>query len=581
MGWLRGEAVPEVIKVQHASNVKHGDGVLLRPELACMNSVVDWVDAVMARVPVNYSRKIGRMCLKDMWTTIIRHQEDERRAAIESQHRVTEILALAMVDCPVVHEYADGWKWVHVTGMEALRAEGNAMRHCVGDTIRGYHLLTGMSAILSLRDSKGMPRVTAQMYGDQLVMAKGRSNSEPVNYRKRVDDLVYRCGAMLQTHHVVGWADDELTWKVRASKVVREAEEVEKRARVEAERFAIDTEIARIAIVSDTETDHAVRDREILLLESAEILDRLRLCGVHSDRMLMLAPDRQVAFDPAKLLSDYYHSLRRRDGANNTLVSVAFDYAYTSARVAAMMAGTITERITAQLHDPAVLETVQHAVARGDAAIRITLQHQGHVAIASPVGVLAAYQALLASRARMPEGIPIRDDWGRGFLGSNHDEQLERFVQQGDADASIHGVHAGQGTRGSIRPGMAADEMMAGSVTHDRPVYPQIPVAFTEEDILAASDWDITAIPSLVGLERRPPGITPTPVMTSNNQWRQMRSALRGFQREDRRIEDDALDCLVYAFGAHADYRPGFTHYDQAIAFDPSAPAPSTSAPKP
>jgi hypothetical protein len=30
-------------------------------------------------------------------------------------------------------------------------------------------------------------------------------------------------------------------------------------------------------------------------------------------------------------------------------------------------------------------------------------------------------------------------------------------------DVGIHGVYAGQGTRGSIRPGMTADEMLAGS----------------------------------------------------------------------------------------------------------------------
>lgn len=60
-----------------------------------------------------------------------------------------------------VKQYEDGFQWVDVLSPEALRAEGDAMGHCVG----GYcdSVKDGSARILSLRDAKGRPHVTVEV----------------------------------------------------------------------------------------------------------------------------------------------------------------------------------------------------------------------------------------------------------------------------------------------------------------------------------------------------------------------------------------------------------------------------------
>lgn len=275
--WLHGEGVPAAILDLHAWSLREGQGVMVRPRLGYIGTIVDWVGAVMLASPVNYGRKIKRMCLRDMWTAIMRHHQDQLRADQEARAKAGRLDELRMIECPVLHVYADGWRWVHVSGVDALKAEGNLMGHCVGNG--AYTRLNGMSAILSLRDPEGMPRVTAQMHGDHLVMAKGRSNSEPVNYRKHVDHMVRHCGAYLLMHEATGWATEDHAAEVEATKASRDAARIAKAiadrdysnlSTIEAARQLNRPNGEHIAYQPDIDMD--AQDRIVALLDDHETM---------------------------------------------------------------------------------------------------------------------------------------------------------------------------------------------------------------------------------------------------------------------------------------------------------------------
>lgn len=116
----------------------------------------------------------------------------------------------------VVHQWPDGWSIRKLHTPRELRAEGDAMGHCVG----GYNeqVQNGSSSIYSLRDPRGMPHVTTEIqpkyvqgedgrlydranlsgsidpkeyvpHGGKVIQIQGRGNQEPIpEYVDRMKD---------------------------------------------------------------------------------------------------------------------------------------------------------------------------------------------------------------------------------------------------------------------------------------------------------------------------------------------------------------------------------------------------------
>jgi hypothetical protein len=69
-----------------------------------------------------------------------------------------------------------GWHWVWLKSPDARKAEGEAMGHCVGRG--GYESLSASQAILSLRDSKGVPHVTMHLDRTRIFQSVSMGNDE-------------------------------------------------------------------------------------------------------------------------------------------------------------------------------------------------------------------------------------------------------------------------------------------------------------------------------------------------------------------------------------------------------------------
>jgi hypothetical protein len=244
------------------------------------------------------------------------------------------------------------------------------------------------------------------MDGDMLSDALGRTNSQPVKYMSRVDDMVVHVGAYLQTHETMGWANAELAATVKVVKDAREAARAEAKAKIVAEHLALDTEIFRVFNMMNG-LDQAACDQVILQLEAPAITDRLRFLGSQGARFLPL--ERQVAFDPEQILASYWSALERRDGVEGENVALAFRHAELAARAAA------------RLREGRIHRFVQQAAERDAFEV-------------SPwLGTSVRIDPIPAD----PEAMP--------------------------ANQSIQGNRGGQGRIGSIVRGMSADEMLAGS----------------------------------------------------------------------------------------------------------------------
>jgi hypothetical protein len=90
--------------------------------------------------------------------------------------------------------FPDGCRVDVLTSADALRREGEAMRHCVGDydtAVSG-----GTREILSLRDPKGRSRITLEVAGGtRVVQAKGAGNDVvPVEYQGHLRALIADLG---------------------------------------------------------------------------------------------------------------------------------------------------------------------------------------------------------------------------------------------------------------------------------------------------------------------------------------------------------------------------------------------------
>jgi len=99
----------------------------------------------------------------------------------------------------VVYRFADGWTVQELTTKAQLGAEGEAMGQCVG----GYcpRVERGESAIYSIRDPKGMSRVTIEVHPPthRVVQVKGKGNNKI--------KAKAMCARVLQFISAKGWTD--------------------------------------------------------------------------------------------------------------------------------------------------------------------------------------------------------------------------------------------------------------------------------------------------------------------------------------------------------------------------------------
>ncbi len=75
----------------------------------------------------------------------------------------------------------DGMEIYQLTTPESLDFESQYMHHCVGEGLYDEGVETNTSPIYSLRDADGVPHVTMQAFGKELIQCKGRGNRPPVS----------------------------------------------------------------------------------------------------------------------------------------------------------------------------------------------------------------------------------------------------------------------------------------------------------------------------------------------------------------------------------------------------------------
>ena len=80
----------------------------------------------------------------------------------------------------IVRGWNDGWKLVRLLDAQAFQREGQLMKHCVGDELRGYYTASqsGQIHILSLRDPQNQPHATVEVHLDsrRVAQIKGKAN---------------------------------------------------------------------------------------------------------------------------------------------------------------------------------------------------------------------------------------------------------------------------------------------------------------------------------------------------------------------------------------------------------------------
>jgi hypothetical protein len=125
-----------------------------------VSAACDMVDWLTSLPPDDrHIKRIDRMSIRDALAMSHEwHAEFEETAQTEAQ--LSEGVR-------VVEEWADGVRMVQLGSPAALRAEGNAMGHCVG----GYwsRVSSGECRIFSLRDRDGLPHVTIEVGRPPLV----------------------------------------------------------------------------------------------------------------------------------------------------------------------------------------------------------------------------------------------------------------------------------------------------------------------------------------------------------------------------------------------------------------------------
>lgn len=136
-----------------ALHVEHPDGEVFpgsRRRLTPDN-LDHWADFYRSSHPIK--REMGDIMQHDV------HSFRDRVRAWEKdmEERASQ---KALEGGDVVHKTPDGWTVRNLTTPEELKAEGDAMGHCVG----GYHndVESGRSIIHSLRDPKGVPHATVE-----------------------------------------------------------------------------------------------------------------------------------------------------------------------------------------------------------------------------------------------------------------------------------------------------------------------------------------------------------------------------------------------------------------------------------
>jgi hypothetical protein len=90
--------------------------------------------------------------------------------------------AKALIDGDeVLHfELGDGWTMVRLLTPAALDRESSLMQHCVGHGSYDWSLSKDGALFLSLRDPHGMPHITLEIAGSDLLQFQGKQNVRPI-----------------------------------------------------------------------------------------------------------------------------------------------------------------------------------------------------------------------------------------------------------------------------------------------------------------------------------------------------------------------------------------------------------------
>lgn len=215
----QGAHAPEVIVAMQRKAENTGEPrTRLHPDDLVI--IRQWAFDLKHNDPVAFA-KLARMAFVDCWMAALPHWNALVATEEKAEADRLTMIPINLASCPTVHAYDDGWRWVHVAGADALVAEGNAMGHCVGN---GHYVsLTSNRAIVSLRDPEGQPHVTVQMSGARLMSAQGRSNSRPIKYSARIDEMERHVGAHLEWEHAMGWGDEAMIAAVSEHRSKRNA----------------------------------------------------------------------------------------------------------------------------------------------------------------------------------------------------------------------------------------------------------------------------------------------------------------------------------------------------------------------
>jgi hypothetical protein len=171
--------------------------------------IVDWLAGLQDRDP----KLVGKLRRVTFANALEMSQQWHRQLRKAAERRQEKGIPDDPIGAPVVLDttlLGSGWSWHWLKSPEAREAEGEAMGHCGGSG--GYETLPPWEAILSLRDSDGIPHVTLQLDEVRILQAVSKGNDKiPARYQAAVDQAAATIGTRLFVNNdplrpvVSGW----------------------------------------------------------------------------------------------------------------------------------------------------------------------------------------------------------------------------------------------------------------------------------------------------------------------------------------------------------------------------------------
>ncbi len=113
----------------------------------------------------------------------------------ENKKRDEELYKKSLEGTKSVMKLADGMEVVQLTTNEALDYESEYMGHCVGKGGYDAGVRNGSIKIYSIRDADGVPHVTFEVQGKDVVQCKGKGNKAPAGkYIRSVQSFIEKMG---------------------------------------------------------------------------------------------------------------------------------------------------------------------------------------------------------------------------------------------------------------------------------------------------------------------------------------------------------------------------------------------------